>query len=198
MPIVAAYGIPSSMWVAWFSPSVRRSRITAHDASFEIVDSMPYFLKSPSSWAITIDEQSVSAMMPILTFGVSGPSAAYTPPAQPAGTPASSAAALVVSRNCRRVRCTDHLPDRKMAPGLLMEASAPSLSPRRVRHGHAAPFACTECARERPRGDRQATSTLISMTSGRSSRSRCRISVQTRSGCRRKMQPEAKRPRTLG
>src|SRR5437899_2057440 len=87
--------MPSSMWVAWFSPRVRRSRMTAHDASFESVDSMPYFLKSPSSCAITIDEQSVRAMMPILTFGVSGPSAAYTPPAQPVGSPAKRAAAPV-------------------------------------------------------------------------------------------------------
>ena len=66
--------MPRSMWVAWFSPSVRRSRITAHDASFEIVDSMPCFLKSPSSCAMTMDEQSVSAMMPMRTFGVSGAS----------------------------------------------------------------------------------------------------------------------------
>src|SRR6185503_17632517 len=112
------------MCVAWFSPSVRRSRMTAHDASFEIVDSIPYFLKSPSSCAITIDEQSVSAMMPIRTLGVSGPSAAYTPPAQFAGSPARSAAALVVCRNVRRVTRTDHLPDKKMAPCLREEASS--------------------------------------------------------------------------
>src|SRR5213083_1660614 len=42
-------------------------------------------------------------MIPILTFGASGPSAAYTPPAQPPGTPARSAAVVVVLRNCRRV-----------------------------------------------------------------------------------------------
>src|SRR5206468_4382843 len=102
--MVAAYGMPRSMWVAWFSPSVKRSRMTAHEASFEIVDSIPCFLKSPSSWAITSEEQSVSAMIPILTFGASGPSAAYTPPAQLPGTPARSAAVVVVVlRNCRRV-----------------------------------------------------------------------------------------------
>jgi hypothetical protein len=50
--------------------------MTAHDASLETVDSMPCFLNSPSSWAMTIDEQSVSAMMPMRIFGVSGPSAA--------------------------------------------------------------------------------------------------------------------------
>jgi len=48
--------------------------MTAHDASLEIVDSIPYFLKRPSSWAITIEEQSVRAMMPIRIFGVSGAS----------------------------------------------------------------------------------------------------------------------------
>ena len=102
-PMVAAYGMPSSKWVAWFSPSVRRSRMTAHDASFEIVDSMPCFLNRPSSWAITIDEQSVSAMMPMRTFGVSGASDAYAVPRQPSGTPASSAAAAVVFTKSRRV-----------------------------------------------------------------------------------------------
>ncbi len=75
-PIVIAYAVPSSRCVAWFSPSVRRSRMTAHDASFEIVDSIPYFLKRPSSWAMTIDEQSVSAMMPRRIFGCSGASEA--------------------------------------------------------------------------------------------------------------------------
>ena len=75
-PSVDAYGMPSSMCVAWFSPRVRRSRITAHDASFEIVDSMPCFLNRPSSWAMTIDAQSVSAIMPNRICGVSGPSSA--------------------------------------------------------------------------------------------------------------------------
>ena len=35
-PIVEASGMPISMWVAWFSPSDSLSRMTAHDASFEI------------------------------------------------------------------------------------------------------------------------------------------------------------------
>ena len=61
--------------------------MTAHEASLEIVDSMPCFLNRPSSCAMTIDEQSVSAMMPMRTFGVSGPSCAYAPPAQPAAIP---------------------------------------------------------------------------------------------------------------
>jgi hypothetical protein len=57
--MVDASGMPISMCVAWFSPSDSLSRITAHDASFETVDSMPNFLKYPSSWAMTIGEQSV-------------------------------------------------------------------------------------------------------------------------------------------
>jgi hypothetical protein len=44
-PIVDASGMPMSMCVAWFSPSESLSRMTAHDASFEITDSMPNFLK---------------------------------------------------------------------------------------------------------------------------------------------------------
>src|SRR5262245_24108867 len=53
---------------------------------------------------MTIDEQSVRAMMPIRTLGYSGASAAYTPPNQPAGTPARTAAAADVRRmNSRRV-----------------------------------------------------------------------------------------------
>ena len=68
--------MPRRRCVAWFSPRVKRSRITAHDASLEMVESMPYFLKSPSSWAMTMEEQSVSAMMPMRTLGVSGPSPA--------------------------------------------------------------------------------------------------------------------------
>ena len=75
-PMVDANGMPISMCVAWFSPSVSLSRITAHEASFEIVESIPNFLKSPSSCAITIDEQSVSAMMPKRILVVSGASAA--------------------------------------------------------------------------------------------------------------------------
>ena len=44
-PIVEAMGMPISMCVAWFSPSESLSRITAHDASLETVESMPNFLK---------------------------------------------------------------------------------------------------------------------------------------------------------
>src|SRR5687768_5319905 len=45
---------------------------------------------------MTIGEQSVSAMMPNLMAVVSGASLAYTPPAQPCGTPANSVAAELV------------------------------------------------------------------------------------------------------
>ena len=75
-PIVDASGIPISMCVAWLSPIVSLSRMTAHDASFDTIESMPNFLKKPSSCAITIGAQSVSAMMPNRMVEVSGPSAA--------------------------------------------------------------------------------------------------------------------------
>src|SRR3954470_7901344 len=55
---------------------------------------------------MTIDEQSVNAMIPKRTFGVSGESSANAPPAQPFGTPASRPAAtelVAVLRKRRRV-----------------------------------------------------------------------------------------------
>jgi hypothetical protein len=68
--------MPISMCVAWFSPSDSLSRITAHDASFEITELIPNFLNKPSSCAMTIEAQSVSAMMPKRMSRVSGPSCA--------------------------------------------------------------------------------------------------------------------------
>jgi hypothetical protein len=44
-PMVEASGIPTSMCVAWFSPSDSLSRTTAHDASLEMTELMPNFLK---------------------------------------------------------------------------------------------------------------------------------------------------------
>ena len=44
-PIVDANGMPISMCVAWFSPIDSLSRITAHDASFEMTESIPNCLK---------------------------------------------------------------------------------------------------------------------------------------------------------
>src|SRR5262245_42723612 len=71
-PMVDAIGIPISMCVAWISPFESESRIAAQLAPFTIVALMPYFLNRPFSWAITIDELSVSAMMPKRRSGVSG------------------------------------------------------------------------------------------------------------------------------
>src|SRR5262245_61692858 len=53
-----------------------------------------------------MDEQSVSAMMPKRTWGVSGESSAYSPTAHPLGTPPRTLAIrepVVVLRNLRRV-----------------------------------------------------------------------------------------------
>ena len=75
-PSVEAIGMPSSMCVAWFSPIDSLSRMTAHDASLEMTEVMPNCLKNPSSCAMTIGAQSVSAMMPKRTVGVSGESSA--------------------------------------------------------------------------------------------------------------------------
>ena len=44
-PIVEASGMPISMCVAWLSPIDSLSRMTAHDASFEMIDSIPNCLK---------------------------------------------------------------------------------------------------------------------------------------------------------
>ena len=68
---------------------------------------IPYFLKRPFSCAMTIDEQSVNAMMPILRSDVSGPSSAKTEPTHPVGRPLSKADRPIpladVDRNRRRV-----------------------------------------------------------------------------------------------
>src|SRR4051812_26899844 len=73
-PMVDPSGIPISMCVAWIDPVERLSRMAAQFAPFVTVELMPYFLKRPFSCAMTIGEQSVSAMIPKLMFGVSGPS----------------------------------------------------------------------------------------------------------------------------
>ncbi len=44
-PMVEASGMPRSMCVAWFSPIVSLSRMTAQEASFATVELMPNFLK---------------------------------------------------------------------------------------------------------------------------------------------------------
>src|SRR5205823_3608263 len=108
-PIVDANGMPMSMCVAWFSPSDSLSRFTAHDASFDTTELMPNFLKNPSSCAMTIGAQSVSAIMPKRMFGVSGESSAYTLPVQPAGSPFISVAALLAATALLRKRRRDVL-----------------------------------------------------------------------------------------
>src|SRR6266540_692821 len=71
-PSVEAIGIPKSMCVAWISPFESESRIAAQLAPLMTVELMPYFLKSPFSWAITMGELSVSAMMPKRMSATSG------------------------------------------------------------------------------------------------------------------------------
>jgi hypothetical protein len=44
-PIVEPSGMPISMWVAWLSPMLSLSRMTAHDASFETIELIPNCLK---------------------------------------------------------------------------------------------------------------------------------------------------------
>ena len=75
-PIVEAIGMPVSMCVAWMSPLDSESRIAAQLAPLATVELMPYFLKSPFSCAMTIEEQSVNAMMPNFSSEVSGASLA--------------------------------------------------------------------------------------------------------------------------
>src|SRR5262245_54229535 len=72
-------------------PLVSESRMAAQLAPLLIVDSMPYFLNSPFSCAITRGEQSVRAIMPKLSFGVSGPSVATVPGATLLGATGSAA-----------------------------------------------------------------------------------------------------------
>src|SRR6187431_1840219 len=54
------------------SPLESESRMAAQLAPFTTVELIPYFLNSPFSCAITMGEQSVSAMMPKRRSGVSG------------------------------------------------------------------------------------------------------------------------------
>jgi hypothetical protein len=76
--------------------------MAAQFAPFATVESIPYFLNSPFSCAITIGEQSVNAIMPNFIFEVSGASLAKTEPAQRVGKPASSDAVTDRARNFRR------------------------------------------------------------------------------------------------
>src|SRR3954469_4509874 len=84
------------------SPLESESRIAAQFAPLATVDSIPYFLKNPFSCAITIGEQSVSAIMPNFILAVSGASLAKTEPAHRVGKPASNEAVKDRARNFRR------------------------------------------------------------------------------------------------
>ena len=183
-PIVEASGIPRSMWVAWFSPSDSLSRMTAQDASFEITAVTPNFLKKPSSCAITIDAQSVKAMMPKRTVGVSGESSAYTGPGPPAGQarhqPADGRAGGLQKSSSR---CLVHRSLSPRAgpkgPALSLKSSARrlALSQKHVRR-HEIPVAVAlswcgfleeslpgRCARSRPTPEAAATRRVVSCTS---------------------------------
>src|SRR5262245_6056693 len=92
-PIVDAIGMPVSMCVAWMSPFESESRMAAQLAPLTTVELMPYFLKMPRSCAITIGEQSVSAIIPKRRSGVSGALAAALPPAAGAAAGVAAAAA---------------------------------------------------------------------------------------------------------
>src|SRR5258705_9155867 len=81
--------------------------MTAQDASFETVTSSPSDLKKPFSWPMTIDEQSVSAMMPMRIFATSGASDAKTLPRHPTGNCATSAPSADSFRSSRRVTVVD-------------------------------------------------------------------------------------------
>ena len=74
--MVEASGMPMSMCVAWIDPLERLSRIAAQFAPFVMVELIPYFLKNPFSCAITMGEQSVSAIIPKFILGASGASVA--------------------------------------------------------------------------------------------------------------------------
>src|SRR6185295_11549453 len=73
-PMVEAIGMPMSMCVPWLSPVERESRIAAQLAPLATTELIPYFLKKPFSWAMTIGEQSVKAIMPNFIVAVSGAS----------------------------------------------------------------------------------------------------------------------------
>src|SRR6185369_3052 len=75
-PMVLASGMPMSIWVAWMVPLERLSRMAAQLAPLVTVESMPYFLNRPFSWAMTMGEQSVRAIMPKFNLAVSGASLA--------------------------------------------------------------------------------------------------------------------------
>src|SRR5690242_19405852 len=83
-------------------PVLRLSRIAAQFAPFKTVESMPYFLNSPFSCAMTMGEQSVSAIIPNFSAVVSGASLANALPTQPLGRPAKSAVSVAPLTDLRK------------------------------------------------------------------------------------------------
>src|SRR5438445_294729 len=88
------------------SPLLKLSRIAAQFAPLLTIELIPYFLSRPFSCAMTIGEQSVSAIMPNFTVAVSGASLANAVPTQPFGRPANNAVRVAplaaLPRNARR------------------------------------------------------------------------------------------------
>src|SRR5882672_9125985 len=90
-------------------PVERLSRMAAQLAPFVTVELMPYFLKKPFSWAMTMGEQSVSAIMPKLRSDVSGASDAEPAVAAQLLLPRAAQSAAVparvapLERNSRRL-----------------------------------------------------------------------------------------------
>src|SRR5437764_15050307 len=94
-------------------PLLRLSRMAAQFAPLVTVELMPYFLNRPFSCAMTMGEQSVSAIMPKLMFGVSGASpvlpavAAHEREPRADQSAAAPTPAAVRVRNWRRLRSAD-------------------------------------------------------------------------------------------
>src|SRR3954469_1428869 len=85
-------------------PVERLSRMAAQFAPFVTVELIPYFLNRPFSCAITMGEQSVSAMMPKLMFGASGASLAAPAVAAQERAPSADQSAAAPRPAAPRVR----------------------------------------------------------------------------------------------
>src|SRR5216110_1750267 len=101
-PMVDAMGMPVSMCVPWMSPLESASRTAAQLACLATVELMPYFLKRPFSCAMTMGEQSVSAIMPNFRSGVSGASLAQVARALIMAAVDAAAVAAAPFSTCRR------------------------------------------------------------------------------------------------
>ena len=126
-------GIPVSMWVPWMSPFDRASRMAAQLAPLLTVELMPYFLKKPFSWAITIGEQSVRAIIPNFSSFTSGPSLGDSGPVDPAGA-AGAAVSVFGSQPPRNVAPARPLAAVVRNLRLLIIAPSPPSSKKKSRH----------------------------------------------------------------